>query len=114
VQYEAGDLRTHLGNANDELEELRDEVAGLRRELADQADQSVSGSVAGDRSRGVIRREVEKLEQVSFLHLSSSLDRADSNCNPSSGQCYVTISTHRSVDDAFDSERRERRFERTS
>ncbi|GAA6023302.1 hypothetical protein JCM11491_006887 [Sporobolomyces phaffii] len=60
---ESDDLRRHLQDATDELEDAQDEVGGLRRELADHADQSVSGSVAGDRSRGVIRREVEKLEQ---------------------------------------------------
>lgn len=70
---ESDDLRRHLQDATDELEDLRDEVGGLRRELADQADQSVSGSVAGDRSRGVIRREVEKLEQVSFCFPTSTL-----------------------------------------
>ncbi|GAA5943357.1 uncharacterized protein JCM15063_002923 [Sporobolomyces koalae] len=60
---DSDDLKRHLQDATDELDDLRDEVGGLRRDLADQADQSVTGSVAGDRSRGIIRREVEKLEQ---------------------------------------------------
>ncbi|GAA6063821.1 hypothetical protein JCM10212_002578 [Sporobolomyces blumeae] len=60
---ESDDLKRHLQDATDELEDLRDEVGTLRRDLADQADQSTAGSASGDRSRGVIRREVEKLEQ---------------------------------------------------
>jgi len=74
---ESDDLKRHLQDATDELEDLRDEVAGLRRDLADQADQSVNGSsVNGDKSRGVIRREVEKLEQVrkGFAHRCPSME----------------------------------------
>lgn len=71
---ESDDLRRHFQDATDELEDLRDEVGGLRRDLADQADQSVNGSsVNGDKSRGVIRREVEKLEQVSRFSYHRSL-----------------------------------------
>ncbi|GAA5873076.1 hypothetical protein JCM1840_007316 [Sporobolomyces johnsonii] len=60
VLGESDELQHRLRDATDELDELRDEVASLRRDLADQADQSMG---AGDRSRGTIRREVEKLEQ---------------------------------------------------
>ncbi|CEQ41037.1 SPOSA6832_02713 [Sporobolomyces salmonicolor] len=60
VLSESDELQHRLRDATDELDELRDEVASLRRDLADQADQSIG---AGDRSRGTIRREVEKLEQ---------------------------------------------------
>ncbi|BGP43939.1 hypothetical protein JCM10449v2_007996 [Rhodotorula kratochvilovae] len=76
AEDEADQLRRELADAHDELDELRDEAAHMRHELADQADQS--GASLEGRSRGTIRREVERLEQLAaqLTMLSTRNDEA--------------------------------------
>ncbi|GAA6058279.1 hypothetical protein JCM3770_002889 [Rhodotorula araucariae] len=54
-------LRRELADVHDELDELRNDATHMRHELADRADES--GVSLEGRSRGTIRREVERLEQ---------------------------------------------------
>ncbi|GAA5916212.1 hypothetical protein JCM8208_000034 [Rhodotorula glutinis] len=58
---EGDDLRRQLTDAHDELDDLRNEAADMRHELADHADES--GLSLEGRSRGTIRRQVDRLEQ---------------------------------------------------
>ncbi|GJN94269.1 hypothetical protein Rhopal_007343-T1 [Rhodotorula paludigena] len=71
---ESDQLRRQVTDAHDELDELRGELEHMRHELADQADQS--GVSLEGRSRGTIRREVERLEQLTML--STRNDEKDS------------------------------------
>ncbi|GAA6019786.1 hypothetical protein JCM8202_001220 [Rhodotorula sphaerocarpa] len=60
TEDEADLLKRQLDDAHDELEETKREAAEMRAELADQVDRS---GVTEGRSVGLVRREVEKLEQ---------------------------------------------------
>ncbi|KPV72942.1 uncharacterized protein RHOBADRAFT_55197 [Rhodotorula graminis WP1] len=58
---EGDDLRRQLADVHDELDDLRNEAADMRHDLADHADES--GVSLEGRSRGTIRRQVDRLEQ---------------------------------------------------
>ncbi|GAA5983031.1 hypothetical protein JCM10908_006873 [Rhodotorula pacifica] len=60
TEDEADLLKRQLDDAHDELDEVRREAAEMRAELADQVDRS---GVTEGRSVGLVRREVDKLEQ---------------------------------------------------
>lgn len=61
TEEEADLLKRQLDDAHDELDEVKREAAEMRAELADQVDRS---GVTEGRSVGLVRREVDKLEQV--------------------------------------------------
>mgnify|MGYP002717982018 CR=1 FL=1 len=77
TEEEADLLKRQLDDAHDELDEVKREAAEMRAELADQVDRS---GVTEGRSVGLVRREVEKLEQVRLYCLSGVLGPRPADC----------------------------------
>lgn len=72
-------LKRQLDDAHDELDEVKREVAEMRAELADQVDRS---GVTEGSTVGLVRREVDKLEQV-----RAAPDRVCDGIRPDSAYC---------------------------